>query len=522
MIKRTLKNIGLFLGLLLVSILFFILSIVPQILFAGTKFPWTEEITNAEPGPSILALLLCLSILVITFMRCVKIINKAGRTLEYSEHKVFVAIDRSEKACDTVVYGYNVPIATINAYYSPDGEIVKLVEKQGVAPLLARRQQLTFRAEFLGDAISCIAALMLSLVTAYITGMEIQNISSLSSIIMIVVIAISVASLFLRPVLAEKIRSKYDDDIRRYELQKIDQVLLDYNQKLDLQNINHCGNKERLSEIRKQQKELDMTKSGLKKKKIREKIKMLEVGGEIPHKKTRDARKENATFYEKYRPASWFYILIIVVCAIIRFVPISTGSADLDDVFNDFAVGAAASTWATLLLAELDCNQKNKVLARKKEMVYAEYFTAISDLRFFAAGRCKKFSQEDDQLTFGEWLTKLSDTANYPKDPSPAVTVNRTYFHISHYVKNVKSALITLRQQYCILVESDIVDTDDLRQHITYQINLCDDICDTLELGEYTLPAIKMANEHLVELEAAFRIFFDSSLEERYSRIGKG
>ena len=203
-------------------------------------------------------------------------------------------------------------------------------------------------------------------------------------------------------------------------------------------------------------------------------------------------------------------------------MPISTGSTDLDDVFNDFAVGAAASTWATLLLAELDCSQKNKALARKKEMVYAEYFSAISDLRFFVAGRCKKFSQEDEQLTFSDWLTKLSDTANYPENPSPAITVNRTYFHISCHVKNVKSTLIALRQQYCILVESDIVDTDDLRQHIAHQINLCDDICDTLEIGEFKLPAIIVANENLVELEATFRTYFNNSLEERYSRVGKG
>lgn len=233
-------------------------------------------------------------------------------------------------------------------------------------------------------------------------------------------------------------------------------------------------------------------------------------------------KEKDDTFYEKYKPASWFYILIITVCAIIRFVPISTGSADLDDAINDFAIGAAASTWATLLLAELECSQKNTALARKKEMVYAEYFGAISDLRLFVAGRCKKFSREDDKFTFSEWLAKLSDTANYPENPSPAVTVNRAYFHISRYINNVKSTLIALRQQYCILVESDIVDTDDLRQHITFQINLCDEICDTLEIGEFKLPAIIMANENLVELEATFRTYFTNSLEERYARVGKG
>lgn len=233
-------------------------------------------------------------------------------------------------------------------------------------------------------------------------------------------------------------------------------------------------------------------------------------------------KAQHSPFYEKYKPGSWFYVLIIAVCAIIRFAPVSTGSPDLDDVFNDFAVGAAASTWAALLLAKLDCNQKNKALSRKKEMVYAEYLSAISDLRFFVAGRCKKFRQEDDLLTFSEWLTKLSDTANYPKSPSPAVTVNRTYFHISCYVRNIKSTVIALRQQYCILVESDMVDTDDLRQHIALQINLCDEICDALEIGEYNMPAIITANEYLSELESNFRVFFDNSLEERYSRTSKG
>lgn len=232
--------------------------------------------------------------------------------------------------------------------------------------------------------------------------------------------------------------------------------------------------------------------------------------------------KKHITYHEKNRPATWFYVLIMLICTIIRFTPISTGFTDMDDALNDFAVGAAASTWAALLIAELDCHKQNKALARKKRMVFAEYFNSISELRFIVAKRCKNFSREDDLFTFNEWLRKLSDVSNYPQNLSSSTTMDRAYFHISTAVKHVKATLLSLQQQYCILVEADIIDTDDFRQHIVSQINLCNEICDTLELTQYKLPGILCANDLLIHLVSASCNFFDDPLEEQYPRIAKG
>ena len=164
MIKKYLKNICLFFGLLLFTILFLFITNVPQVLSVWDEFPWLEVINDVELLPSLLVFILGLSVFVITFMLCAKTISKAVILLKDSKHKAFVEIDLSQKGCGTVAYGYNVPIATINAYYAADGEIAELLKKQGVTPILARQKQLTFRSEILGDAINCIAALMLSLV----------------------------------------------------------------------------------------------------------------------------------------------------------------------------------------------------------------------------------------------------------------------------------------------------------------------------------------------------------------------
>lgn len=182
-----------------------------------------------------------------------------------------------------------------------------------------------------------------------------------------------------------------------------------------------------------------------------------------------------------------------------------------------------ASAVVAWLIDIASCSKKNRELMEKAQMVFAEYCSAVNDLGYFVAKRCKKFSQPTDELKLSEWLCKLADSANYPPDISPAATMDCAYFHISSYVRNIKATLLSLRQQYCMLVESDIIDTNDFRQHTTLQLQICDDICDALELIKYDRSSVtKDVNENLLELESNARAFFPSEIAEIYSWDGKG
>lgn len=156
-------------------------------------------------------------------------------------------------------------------------------------------------------------------------------------------------------------------------------------------------------------------------------------------------------------------------------------------------------------------------------MVFAEYCGAINDMGYFVAKHCQKFSLSTDELALREWLDKLVYTTNYPPDISPSVIMDRTYFHISLYVQYIKNTLLLLRQQYCMLVEADIIDTDDFRQHATLQIQICNDICDAIELIKYDRNAVTTdVNTHLLKLVENARTFFPNMISATYSWSGKG
>ena len=231
--------------------------------------------------------------------------------------------------------------------------------------------------------------------------------------------------------------------------------------------------------------------------------------------------KKKVKYCEKYKTEYGDYIVIILILAIIRFVPISLGSSEFNDAINDLAVGGCASALVALLLDAADCRKKNRELHEKQRMIFAEYCNAINDLGYFIANQCKDFSQDSDELDIKSWLDKLSNKNNYTKDIS--LTLRRFYLHIESYTRNVKSTLVLLRQQYCVLIDSDMIDTDDLRQHIALQVRICDEICDVLELNIKDFSnVVNLVNENLIQLHNHATTFFPEGIPEMYSWNTKG
>ena len=233
--------------------------------------------------------------------------------------------------------------------------------------------------------------------------------------------------------------------------------------------------------------------------------------------------KKKVKYREKYKPTVWLYLIIIICFAIVRFLPFSMGTSNLDDAINDLAIGGSASALVALFVDIKDCSKKNRDLHEKQRMIFAEYCGAINDLVYLIVNRCEKFSNVTDELDIKAWLDKLSDKANYPENISPATAMNRAYFHIGAYTRDVKSTLVLLRQQYGLLVESDIVDTDELRQHIALQVRICDDICDALELNENNYSnAAEFVNANVIQLHSNAILFFSEQIPKKYSRQSKG
>lgn len=76
------------------------------------------------------------------------------------------------------------------------------------------------------------------------------------------------------------------------------------------------------------------------------------------------AKKKKIKYPEKYKPDYFMYMLILVIFALVRFIPFSLGSADLDDAVNDLAIGGSASALVALLIDIANCGKKTKNLKK--------------------------------------------------------------------------------------------------------------------------------------------------------------
>ena len=229
-------------------------------------------------------------------------------------------------------------------------------------------------------------------------------------------------------------------------------------------------------------------------------------------------KKDKTTYIEKYKPEYFTYIVIIAIFAIVRFVPFSTGYANVDEALNDLAVGATASTLVAWMLDAADCNKKNKDFCKKQNLILNEYKSSVSDLRFFIARRCMFLTKTPmEERTFAQWLFMYTDISSYEGIDNPRQRLKEQYETLSKRIKYVYDALYVLKQQYFVLVSEDFVDTGDFKQHIDYQSNLCLDIFDYIANEDYST-----ANDIIKEMVKKHDDYFEKGYEEKYNGITVG
>lgn len=227
---------------------------------------------------------------------------------------------------------------------------------------------------------------------------------------------------------------------------------------------------------------------------------------------------KNAKYKRKYKPNNLIYIIILFVFVIIRFVSMLIDLKEISNALNDLAIGGIASDIVAWLIDVSNCNKKNKELEEKERLIFSDYIRAINDLARFIATRCKDFTSEFDEYNLKIWLDKMSNEDNYANVEYPRIKLIRIYFHIKIFTQNVKCTLTALQRQYCILIESDVVDTDDFLQHISIQLRICDEICDNIELyNDDNCKMSKIVNTKIIELYNNANTFSTNNLPEKFS-----
>ena len=219
---------------------------------------------------------------------------------------------------------------------------------------------------------------------------------------------------------------------------------------------------------------------------------------------------------EKYKPDKRTYRIIISVLltfiVLFQIAPIDNEIGYLDDIL----VGALASVFAASLLDLAECNRKNQEYAAKKKLVFTAYQSSMNELRMFPARRCLNYCDTNQKRTLKEWLFILASDSTYEGKGSVWMREHH-YKRLVGQINAVKNTVEALLQQYFLLIENDIFDDDKWRQHLNLQKAICEDICDGLELAQYSSDSIYIANDLVVELFNNFETMFPGYFkEERY------
>lgn len=223
-VMRCLKCLSVFLILFLVSVLGLLVTTVPIIFTMWQEFQWREWFGSE----AVLAVLfVCAGFAAFLSFMIVGIKDQVS-LLKQPVAPEFKELDQLEKKKTEDVY--TSAIAKINCFYSDKGNAITLLKEGKVDLLLARSHQLQHRANFASDVVATLSAFITGSAAGMITNMNGEDITWFNGMMISVITGLTCFSLFFRPMYAKWFQSKYDADLRIYEMQKIDELLRVYNE----------------------------------------------------------------------------------------------------------------------------------------------------------------------------------------------------------------------------------------------------------------------------------------------------
>lgn len=220
--------------------------------------------------------------------------------------------------------------------------------------------------------------------------------------------------------------------------------------------------------------------------------------------------KDKHPLSKYHKPNIKLYLMMIVIALLIRLSPFSIGIGTLNTVFNELSIGVVGSAIFAWLIDWMDCKKRNKEKAAKERMILNEYHSSITGIKLFvarrAAFRCNNVAQKRN---FDEWLFIYSDIKNYNNSKED---LKISYDRLITEVEVIYESLSTIKQQYFLLVSEGFVCTDDFKQHINYQSNLCADIFEFAKSDDYST-----INELLRQIVEKHDIFSSKDYSKKYT-----
>ena len=162
------------------------------------------------------------------------------------------------------------------------------------------------------------------------------------------------------------------------------------------------------------------------------------------------------------------------------------------------------------MLDEADCMKKNKARAEKERIIFGPHTGQLFNLGYYVSRKAIHLGAGTEARSFTDWLGIIANQSVYAEEAECSQL--EIYQEIHDRVLRIRETAENLMQQYTILVETDVVDTDDFAMYAGMQMNLCDSICDRIQCGD-----LEEANAFLGMLFGTYATFFNEEWVENYS-----
>lgn len=154
--------------------------------------------------------------------------------------------------------------------------------------------------------------------------------------------------------------------------------------------------------------------------------------------------------------------------------------------------------------------KKNKERAEKERMIFGPHTGQLFNLGYYVSRKAIHLGAGTEARSFTDWLSIIVDPTVYGEKAECSQL--EIYQEIYERVLKIRETTENLMQQYIILVETDVVDTDDFAMYAGMQMNLCDSICDRIQCRN-----LEDANAFLGMLLGTYAAFFNEEWLENYS-----
>lgn len=218
------------------------------------------------------------------------------------------------------------------------------------------------------------------------------------------------------------------------------------------------------------------------------------------------------------KPNIVLYLLLLVAAIIVILLSLAIPTeCPWFTIVTGIGCGMLASVIVAWLIDIVNCKKQADDVKRKQDLIFNEYKSSIERLRLRIAHTAKLRAKDDGEHTLCEWLKILLDINLYSNNENPESSRASTYQMIVNQLDMLLPSLESLKKQYPLLVEADVVNDSKFYACIDVQISACEEAKKFCESPKARIDCEYINDAVCLLVEEYIKYFKPENMHDQYS-----